>query len=56
MLVVECCLLLKVNVTLTSCLNSLKIVSPTLFEVEISNFVCGCILILEIAAYYFGSL
>ena len=28
-------------------------ISPTLFEVTISNFVCGCIWVLEIVAYFF---
>ena len=33
--------------------NCIRNISPTLFEVEISNFACGCILMLDIVAYYF---
>ena len=33
--------------------NRIHNTSSTFFEVAISNFVCGCILMLEIAAYFF---
>ena len=39
--------------TLTSAL-CLHHISPKLFEEALLNFSCGCILMLEIAAYYFG--
>ena len=46
-----------VNLTLTSGLSSNNralSISPILFDVEISNFVCGRTLVLFVVAYYFG--
>ena len=46
-----------VNLTLTSGLSSnnrVLSISPLLFDVEISNFVCGRTLVLLVVAYYFG--
>ena len=54
--VVECCILFKVPVTMTSGLVLEKWYPrhiSYIFKVAISNFMYGCILMLEIASFYF---